>query len=98
MPDDTLISMASGESEDWYAISFITYLEPRDEFFALATFLSNSMFELFEARIHWGKWFPQSSKQVSQVYPKIGTFRDVCSEYDPKGVFRNSFVEDKLGL
>ena len=98
MPDDTLISMASGESEDWYAISFITYLEPRDEFFALATFLSNSMFELFEARIHWGKWFPQSSKQVSQVYPKIDTFRDVCSEYDPKGVFRNSFVEDKLGL
>ena len=98
MPDDTLISMASGVSEDWYAISFITYVEPRDEFYALATFLANSMFELFQARIHWGKWFPQTSKLVNQLYPKIDTFRDVCSRYDPNGVFRNSFVEDKLGL
>jgi hypothetical protein len=98
MPDDTLISMASGVSEDWYAISFITYVEPRDEFYALAAFLANSMFELFQARIHWGKWFPQTSKLVNQLYPKIDTFRDVCSRYDPNGVFRNSFVEDKLGL
>ncbi len=98
LSDDTLISMASGESEDWYAISFITYLEPRDEFFALATFLSNSMFELFDARIHWGKWFPQTSKQVNKLYPKIDTFRNVCSKYDPNGVFRNNFVEDKLDL
>ena len=97
MPDDTLISMASGVSEDWYAISFITYQEPRDEFYALATFLSNSMFELFQARIHWGKWFPQTSEHLNQLYPKIDTFRDVCSRYDPNGVFRNSFVEDKLG-
>ena len=74
MPDDTLISMASGVSEDWYAISFITYVEPRDEFYALATFLANSMFELFQARIHWGKWFPQTSDHVNQLYPKIDTF------------------------
>ena len=98
MPDDTLISMASGVSEDWYAISFITYQEPRDEFYTLATFLSNSMFEIFRARIHWGKWFPQTSEHLDQLYPKIDTFRDICSRYDPNGVFRNSFVEDKLGL
>ena len=98
MPDDTLISMASGTSEDWYAISFITYQEPRDEFHALATFLANSMFELFQARIHWGKWFPQNSEQLNQLYPKMDRFRDVCSRYDPNGVFRNSFVEEKLGF
>jgi len=98
MPDDTLISMASGTSEDWYAISFITYQEPRDEFHALATFLANSMFELFQARIHWGKWFPQNSEQLNQLYPKMDRFRDVCSRYDPNGVFRNRFVEEKLGF
>ena len=98
MPDDTLISMASGASEDWYAISFITYQEPRDEFQALATFLANSMFELFQARIHWGKWFPQNSEQLNQLYPKIDTFRDVCYRHDPNGVFRNRFVEEKLGF
>ena len=40
MPDDTLISMASGTSEDWYAISFITYQEPRDEFHGIGNFFS----------------------------------------------------------
>ena len=98
LPDDTLISMASGTSEDWYAISFITYQEPRDEFHALATFLANSMFELFQARIHWGKWFPQNSEQLNQLYPKMDRFRDVCSRYDPNGVFRNHFVKEKLGF
>ena len=98
MPDDTLISMASGGLEDWYAISFITYVEPRGDFYALATFLANSMFELFQARIHWGKWFPQGSEQINQLYPNIEKFRKVCEQYDPKGVFRNQFVKEKLGL
>ena len=98
LPDDTLISMASGESEDWYAMSFITYVEPRDDFFALATFLANSMFELFGARIHWGKWFPQTGEQINVLYPNIDEFRTVCRQFDPQGVFRNEFIEDKLGL
>ena len=97
LPDDTLISMASGSSEDWYSISFITYVEPREDFFALATFLANSMFELFHGRIHWGKWFPQTREQVNQLYPRMATFRDVCRRFDPKGVFRNKFVAEKLG-
>lgn len=97
-PDDTLISMAAGGSEDWYAISFITFVEPREDFFALATFLANSMFELFGARIHWGKWFPQTREQVSRLYPDVDTFNSVRRKYDPKNVFCNRFIEDKLGL
>jgi len=98
LPDDTLISMASGGSEDYYSISFITYVEPRDDFYALATFLANNMFELFDARIHWGKWFPQTGEQVNQLYPEIVEFRNVCHQFDPNGVFRNVFIEEKLGL
>ncbi len=98
LPDDTLISMASGGEENWYSISFITYVEPRDDFYALATFLAQSLWELFEARIHWGKWFPQTSDQVEKLYPRLGEFREVCQRYDPQGVFRNSFVVEKLGL
>lgn len=98
LPDNTLISMASGSSEDYYAISFITYVEPRDDFYALATFLANSMFELFGARIHWGKWFPQTGEQIDQLYPNLASFREVCDQYDSNGVFRNQFVEEKLGL
>lgn len=98
LPDDTLISMASGEFEDWYAISFITYVEPRDDFYALATFLASSMFAFFQARIHWGKWFPQTGEQINQLYPNLDRFRSVCHQFDPQGVFRNQFVEEKLGL
>jgi xylitol oxidase len=90
--------MASGNFEDYYAISFITYVEPRDHFYALATFLANSMFELFGARIHWGKWFPQTGEQVNQLYPNLDLFRSVSYQFDPKGVFRNQFIKEKLGL
>ncbi|RLT19322.1 MAG: hypothetical protein DWI29_05480 [Planctomycetota bacterium] len=33
LPDDTLISMASGSGEDWYSISLLSYAKSRDEFF-----------------------------------------------------------------
>ena len=89
--------MTSGSTEDSYAISFITYVEPREDFFALATFLANSMYELFHARIHWGKWFPQTGEQVNQLYPRMDEFHDVCRRFDPNGVFRNKFVAEKLG-
>ncbi len=54
LPDDTLISMASGREEPYYAISFITYSWPREPFCALALFLARSMTRLYAARLHWG--------------------------------------------
>jgi FAD/FMN-containing dehydrogenase len=93
LPDDTLISMSSGNGDTYYAISFITYVEPRDKFFALATFLARSMNRLYQARLHWGKWFPMSSQEVESVYPNLAEFRMICERFDPKGVFRNEFTE-----
>jgi FAD/FMN-containing dehydrogenase len=91
--DDTLISMSSGDEPAWYAISLITYLEPRDEFYQFAAFLARSMHRLFGARIHWGKWFPLDAAETRAMYPKLAEFRDVCHKYDPRGVFRNEFVQ-----
>ena len=98
VPDDTLISMTSGGDQDWYAISFITYNEPRDDFFQLATFLAATMTRLFHARIHWGKWFPLKAGDVEVEYPDIELFRDVCRQFDPNRVFANDFVKEKVGL
>ncbi len=97
-PDDTLISMASGSGEDWYSISFLTYVEPRDEFFQMASFLADSMSRSFSARVHWGKWFPLDADHIDRQYPTIGTFREVCRRFDPRGVFRNRFVREKLRM
>jgi D-arabinono-1,4-lactone oxidase/FAD binding domain len=95
LPDDTLISMSSG-AETWYAISFITYVEPRDAFYSMAAFLASSMAALFDARLHWGKFFPSNRDAVERAYPNVPTFRALCRAVDPRGVFRNEFVDRVL--
>ncbi|PQO30144.1 D-arabinono-1,4-lactone oxidase [Blastopirellula marina] len=96
LQDDTLISMASGEEAAWYAISFITYVQPRDQFFAMATFLAEALALYCEGRIHWGKWFPFDAQQVARCYPQAEKFLEITRRYDPCGVFRNDFVEKVL--
>ena len=98
LPDDTLISMTAGSDQDWYAISFITYTQPRDAFLAPGEFLARSMFHLFGARIHWEKWFPLDSDIVNQQYPKLGRFREICNEFDSNGAFRNEFISRTMGF
>ena len=98
LPDDTLISMASGSGVDWYSMSLITYVEPRDDFFRVARFLAETMIPLFNARLHWGKWCPVTADQIEHQYPELPTFRTICRRFDPNGVFRNKFVNDTLDI
>jgi FAD/FMN-containing dehydrogenase len=98
LPDETLISMASGSDEPYYAISFITYVEPRDRFFELASFLARSMTALFGARPHWGKYFPLTCAETERVYPHLEEFRRLCRKTDPRGVFRNEYTDRVLGF
>lgn len=98
-PDDTLISMASChgmEEQDWYAISLITFTEPRRSFQNVARFLATTLAPLFGARLHWGKWHPLDAGQVEASYPGLAAFRAICAQYDPRGVFRNRFLEDTI--
>ena len=97
LPDATLLSMTAGANEDWYAISLITYVCPRDDFQSVAEFLAHSMFQLFQARLHWGKWFPLTQTEVAQVYPQLEQFRQIRDRFDPNGVFRNQFIAEKIG-
>jgi FAD/FMN-containing dehydrogenase len=103
LPDDALIAMSSalatilpGGVGSWYAISFITYVEPRDAFFGFASFLARSMARLFEARLHWGKHYPLAHADIEGAYPRLEEFREICRRVDPHGVFRNAFVERLL--
>ncbi|MBI3821909.1 MAG: FAD-binding protein [Planctomycetes bacterium] len=93
--DDALIAMSSGD-EPYYAISFITYVEPRKPFFAMASFLAHSMARLFDARPHWGKYFPLDHADVERVYPNLSQFRAICRRVDPYGVFCNAFTDRVL--
>jgi FAD/FMN-containing dehydrogenase len=98
LADDTLISMSSGSGEPYYAISFITYVEPRAPFFELASFLARGMTALFGARLHWGKYYPLTGVETERVYPRLEEFRRLCRKTDPRGVFRNEYTDRVLGF
>ena len=97
-PDDTLISMASGEGEDWYALSFISYAKPaqRAGFFQFANFMAKSMARLFAARPHWGKVCPLEATELTELYPRFDRFRAVSTSLDPEGLFHNCWTATLL--
>ncbi|MEK6262776.1 MAG: D-arabinono-1,4-lactone oxidase [Planctomycetota bacterium] len=98
LPDDTLVSMASSDGEDYYALSFISYAQPseREGFFRFAEHLARTTAALFQARPHWGKYCPIDSETVVALYPHLAEFRNVCSSLDPTGRFRNEWVSRVL--
>lgn len=96
LPDDCALSMTSDSDEPFYAISFITYVEPREPFLAMASFLARGMTQLFQARLHWGKYFPLERADIEHLYPAMPEFRALCERVDPNGVFRNRFAERVL--
>jgi xylitol oxidase len=50
----------------------------------------------FGARPHWGKIFTVPAAKFVELYPQIKKFRGLMRQYDPKGKFRNEFVERNL--
>jgi hypothetical protein len=98
LPDSTLVSMASGGEEPYYALSFISYnrLQDRDSFFRFANVLARTTAILFGARPHWGKVCPIDSQLADQLYPRLPEFRRVCDAMDSGGVFRNPWLKDVI--
>jgi FAD/FMN-containing dehydrogenase len=92
--DDTLISMASGGTSDWYAISLISYAKPhqRQGFELTMTFLAETMSKRFGARPHWGKYCPLPEAELRSLYPQFAEFQSQCESRDPQGVFRNAWL------
>jgi hypothetical protein len=98
LPDDALIAMTADAEEPGYAISLITYVEPRDPFRALGGFLLTSMIRLYGARPHWGKYCPLTQAEGAALYPQLEDFRRIARSVDPQGVFQNEFVGRVLGF
>ncbi|RJU02098.1 FAD-binding protein [Arthrobacter frigidicola] len=47
----------------------------------------------FAARPHWGKLFTRQAGPLERLYPRLGDFRALADAWDPKGKFRNGFLE-----
>ena len=50
----------------------------------------------FQARPHWGKLFTMPVATLESRYEKLADFKKLASEYDPKGKFRNDFLNGNL--
>ena len=50
----------------------------------------------FSARPHWGKLFTLSPKHLMSRYEKSQDFRQLLSQYDPHGKFRNAFLDSYI--
>ncbi len=50
----------------------------------------------FNAKPHWGKLFTIAPAQLEKLFPKLIEFREIAKEYDPKGKFRNDFLNTNI--
>ncbi len=46
----------------------------------------------FAVRPHWGKLFTVEPAQLRSRYERLGEFKDLLKQHDPRGKFRNGFV------
>ena len=50
----------------------------------------------FAVRPHWAKLFTIPPAQIQAQYPKLHDYKAVVAKYDPKGKFRNAFLEANI--
>jgi xylitol oxidase len=46
-----------------------------------------------DARPHWGKLFTMPPARVASLYPRLPEFRELARSLDPRGKFRNAFLD-----
>ena len=47
----------------------------------------------YNARPHWGKLFTMAPAELHKHYKKLPDFKKLIAQYDPKGKFKNDFLE-----
>jgi alditol oxidase len=47
----------------------------------------------FEARPHWGKLFQAEAEKIAPLYPRLPDFVRLIERLDPRGAFRNPWLE-----
>jgi xylitol oxidase len=50
----------------------------------------------FNAKPHWAKLFTMSPNILQSHYERLADFKQLVAEFDPKGKFRNDFLEKNL--
>jgi xylitol oxidase len=87
--DDLWLSEASGA--DTVALHF-TWVRDQEGVEAVLPAIELALAP-FAARPHWGKLFIDRDRVVPSLYPRMADFRALVERHDPRGVFRNAYLE-----
>jgi FAD/FMN-containing dehydrogenase len=99
LADDTLLSPTGGDRQEHYAIGVFNYAGPSPGYEAFASFLARCLTSLFDATLHWGKYFPAFDHGwVARAYPQLDVFDKLSRRYDPEGTFGNRFTDSMLSV
>lgn len=52
--------------------------------------------EPYKPRPHWGKLFTMAPKMLASRYEKLADFKKMVATHDPKGKFRNEFLDNYI--
>ena len=50
----------------------------------------------FEPRPHWGKLFTLGAAEIAAISPRHADFVDLVHRYDPRGAFRNAWLDHHI--
>ena len=50
----------------------------------------------FDARPHWAKLFTMPPSRLKSLYAKLPEYQDLLKHYDPRGKFRNEFLDTNI--
>ena len=90
--DDIMLSPAYGQ-QVCYVGGYIWFDPNVDAFFAGFESIMRSL----NGKPHWGKHLTLSAKEAEQMYPRVGEFKRIRREFDPKGIFTNDFIRRLFG-
>ena len=90
--DDLWMSPACGQ--DSIAIHF-TWKPDMDAVSRLMRRIERALAP-YRARPHWGKLFTVTPATLRSIYPKLPAFVALAKRYDPKGKFRNAFLNEHI--
>lgn len=91
-PDDAFLSTAYGRDTVYIAVHVYYKLEFENYFREVEAIMRQH-----EGRPHWGKMHYRTGADLSPLYPEWDRFQAVRQQFDPEGVFANSYLERVLG-
>lgn len=91
-PDDILLSPAYGRETCYIAVHLYQGMDYEPYFRAVEQLMMS-----FDGRPHWGKLHFRDADTLRPSYPRFDDFIAVRDELDPKGLFRNDYLDRVLG-